>query len=321
MAKSQTLQGPRQKQQFGRSLGQNRLLISESLPERHVVSGAHWGPRCWLQSLFYHKDTAVGNHNFGIFYLAYQSFPVVSGKETACQCRRRGSDPWDRQIPWRRKWQPVLATPVFLPGKSHGQRSLHGCSPQAHRKVRYNTGTINKTAASSLLMPDPLYPPRDQHQSWDNPGQEANLAETQLYPAGQASTSLWTPGTPRPTIRISPTHHQSDTSSRNPRALQPEIPGSSSAHHSAGEFTPAPKHPGPHSHQCKEQVLTTSRQHQPQATAPPTGRPALAPRPQAPPDTPGPSVNSNAHINMKNTILCALLGSRGIEDKMSEILS
>jgi len=28
--------------------------------------------------------------------------------------------------PWRRKWQP---TPVFLPGKSHGQRSLVGYSP------------------------------------------------------------------------------------------------------------------------------------------------------------------------------------------------
>ena len=28
--------------------------------------------------------------------------------------------------PWRRKWQP---TPVFLPGESHGQRSLAGCSP------------------------------------------------------------------------------------------------------------------------------------------------------------------------------------------------
>ena len=27
---------------------------------------------------------------------------------------------------WRRKWQP---TPVFLPGKVHGQRSLVGCSP------------------------------------------------------------------------------------------------------------------------------------------------------------------------------------------------
>ena len=29
-------------------------------------------------------------------------------------------------ISWRRKWQP---TPVFLPGKTHGQRSLVGCSP------------------------------------------------------------------------------------------------------------------------------------------------------------------------------------------------
>ena len=30
------------------------------------------------------------------------------------------------KIPWRRKWQP---TPVFLPGESHGQRSLAGYSP------------------------------------------------------------------------------------------------------------------------------------------------------------------------------------------------
>ena len=30
-----------------------------------------------------------------------------------------------RKIPWRRKWQP---TPVFLPGESHGQRSLAGYS-------------------------------------------------------------------------------------------------------------------------------------------------------------------------------------------------
>ena len=32
-------------------------------------------------------------------------------------------DPRSRKIPWRRKWQP---TPVSLPGKSHGQRSLVG---------------------------------------------------------------------------------------------------------------------------------------------------------------------------------------------------
>ena len=50
----------------------------------------------------------------------------LSSKESACQCRRLrkwGFDPWVGKMPWRRKWQP---TPVFLPGKSHRQRSLVG---------------------------------------------------------------------------------------------------------------------------------------------------------------------------------------------------
>ena len=50
----------------------------------------------------------------------------TSGKEPACQCRRckrRGFDRWSGKLPWRRAWQP---TPVFLPGESHGQRSLEG---------------------------------------------------------------------------------------------------------------------------------------------------------------------------------------------------
>ena len=40
--------------------------------------------------------------------------------------RRPGFDPWVRKITWRKKWQ---ASPVFLPGKSQGQRSLVGYSP------------------------------------------------------------------------------------------------------------------------------------------------------------------------------------------------
>ena len=46
-----------------------------------------------------------------------------SGQELACQsrsCKRYKFDPWLGKIPWR-AWQP---TPVFLPGESHGQRSL-----------------------------------------------------------------------------------------------------------------------------------------------------------------------------------------------------
>ena len=37
-----------------------------------------------------------------------------------------------RKIPWSRKWQP---TPVFLPGKSHGQRSLVGYNPWSHNEL------------------------------------------------------------------------------------------------------------------------------------------------------------------------------------------
>ena len=53
----------------------------------------------------------------------------ASGKEFTYQYRRykrRRFDPWIGEIPWRRKW---LSTTVFLPGKSHGQRSLAGYSP------------------------------------------------------------------------------------------------------------------------------------------------------------------------------------------------
>ena len=39
---------------------------------------------------------------------------------------RDGFDPWVGKMPWSGKWQP---TPVLLPGKSQGQRSLVGYSP------------------------------------------------------------------------------------------------------------------------------------------------------------------------------------------------
>ena len=54
----------------------------------------------------------------------------LSGKESTRQCRC-GFNPWVGKIPWRRKWQ---STPVFLPGKSYGQRSLVGYSPWGHKE-------------------------------------------------------------------------------------------------------------------------------------------------------------------------------------------
>ena len=58
-----------------------------------------------------------------------------SGKEFACQCRkcsRHRFDPWVGKISWNRKWQ---RTPVFLPGKSQGQRSLLGYSPWGRKEL------------------------------------------------------------------------------------------------------------------------------------------------------------------------------------------
>ena len=51
------------------------------------------------------------------------------GKEPTCQCRRYKRcwfNPWIVKIPWRMTWQP---TPVFLPGKSLGQRCWADYSP------------------------------------------------------------------------------------------------------------------------------------------------------------------------------------------------
>ena len=42
--------------------------------------------------------------------------------------------------PWKRKWQP---TPVFLPGKFHGHRSLVGYSPQGGRESDTTEHTHN----------------------------------------------------------------------------------------------------------------------------------------------------------------------------------
>ena len=52
-----------------------------------------------------------------------QGFPGGSVVKNPPANARNTRDPWVRKIPWKRKWQP---TPVFLPGESHGQRSLEG---------------------------------------------------------------------------------------------------------------------------------------------------------------------------------------------------
>ena len=64
--------------------------------------------------------------------LQYGGLPWwLSWQRICLQIRRPGFNPWVRKIPWRKEWQPVL---VFLPGVSHGWKSLGGYSPEGHKE-------------------------------------------------------------------------------------------------------------------------------------------------------------------------------------------
>ena len=89
-------------------------------------------PRSLLMFIFFQ----IIHTGFSVFYiylwllLFQRGVPRVSaGKEFICnagdqlQCRRCGFDLWVKKSLWRKKWQ---STPGFLPGESHGQRSLVG---------------------------------------------------------------------------------------------------------------------------------------------------------------------------------------------------
>ena len=52
-------------------------------------------------------------------------------------------------MPWRREWLP---TPVFLPGESHGQRSMMGCSPRG-RRVRHDWSDLARTHGNLWTWP------------------------------------------------------------------------------------------------------------------------------------------------------------------------
>ena len=71
---------------------------------------------------------------------------TFGGSSVCPQCGKPRFDPWVGKILWRRKWQP---TPVFLPGESHGGRSLVGYSPRGCKKSD-TTELLHKANVDSL---------------------------------------------------------------------------------------------------------------------------------------------------------------------------
>ena len=94
----------------------------------------------------------------------------LSGKESTCQYRsywRLMLHPLVWKIPCRRKWQ---STPVFLPGKSHGQRSLVGYSLWVCKKWTQLRDWAHTKCNRELKL---LF--KEKICSWNSPGKNAGV--------------------------------------------------------------------------------------------------------------------------------------------------
>ena len=78
-----------------------------------------------------YKCTHTHTHTHTHTALVVKNLPANTGDIRDRKHKRHGFVPWVRKITWRRAWQP---TPVFLPGESHGQRSLAGYCPWGRKE-------------------------------------------------------------------------------------------------------------------------------------------------------------------------------------------
>ena len=85
----------------------------------------------WFDLLAVHRtfESLFQHHNYTVYYKILNIVPHA--------------------IPWRRKWQP---SSVFLPGKSHRQGSLVGCSPWTHKESDMTEYVCTSVLYSRILL-------------------------------------------------------------------------------------------------------------------------------------------------------------------------
>ena len=96
---------------------------------RDAVGYANRSP-IWHQVPFHASDLVSQSVKEGDLSRSMGFLGGSDGKESACQAGDSSSIPGLGRSPGEEKWQ---LTPVFLPGESHGQRSLAGYSPGGHK--------------------------------------------------------------------------------------------------------------------------------------------------------------------------------------------
>ena len=92
----------------------------------------------------------------------------LPGKESSWNAGDTGLIPGSGRFPWRRQWQ---TSPVFLPGKFHGQRSLAGYSPRGHRvghkwATKHHNGILVGSNINVLILVLSLKLKWNRKNSW-----------------------------------------------------------------------------------------------------------------------------------------------------------
>ena len=101
---------------------------SNAKPSRHLPFANFWSGRAghWKAK----QKTSKTLTSFHRLMVLGASQVALMIEHLAANAGDMGSIPGSRRFPWSRTWQP---TPVFLPGESHGQRSLAGYGPEGCR--------------------------------------------------------------------------------------------------------------------------------------------------------------------------------------------
>ena len=128
------------------------------------------------------KDTnpiASGAHQGLAWWLRRQSVCLQYGRPRFYS--------WVGKIPWRRKWQ---STPAHLPGKSHGWRSLVGCSPWVHKEsdTRVSCIAVRHDCVISLS----LHPSQLQIQPPCTLSAKDHLIKAMVFPVVMYGCESWT---------------------------------------------------------------------------------------------------------------------------------